>query len=240
MAAGSISEVPPLRAEASGAIGTAAPTRVGAVLSCLLHGLAVLGFLAFGAMHGNAGAPDPAVAVELIQLAAPPPTPEPPQAAPQPQPEPKPAPPQAAPRPKRLSTPPLPAPSAPSAALPAAAPVAEAAPGETAAPSPPAAATVAAAPPGIRDEDLAAYQAMVWERVMAQRPARVRFGGLVRVRFALTPAGGLVSAEIAQSSGSAFLDRTALDAVDRAAPFPPPPAAAGPDQRTFVIPFHFR
>lgn len=244
MVTGTISEVPPARAEVSGAIGSAAPTRMGAVLSCVLHGLAVLSFLTFGLMQGNAGATDNTVTVELIKL-APPPAPVP-ETAPPPQPEPQikptPAPPAvtAKPQPKRAAVQPAAPTAAPAmteSAASSAPPSTTEAPAASASSFPAAPATAKAGPP---DDEMRAYNALVWNKVMGNRPNRIRLAGTVRVRFSLTAGGGLVSAEIIQSSGSDFLDGVALEAVGRAAPFPPPPAGADTDARTFLIPFHFR
>ncbi|TVP69897.1 MAG: energy transducer TonB [Rhodobacteraceae bacterium] len=46
------------------------------------------------------------------------------------------------------------------------------------------------------------------------------------VAFSVGSNGGLASVSVAQSSGHAGLDQTALDHIRRAAPFPPPPAGA--------------
>ncbi len=58
----------------------------------------------------------------------------------------------------------------------------------------------------------------------------------VHVSFVVTASGGLGSARITQSSGSAELDRAALAAVRKAAPFPPIPAGAGRNTWQFSVP----
>jgi len=55
-------------------------------------------------------------------------------------------------------------------------------------------------------------------------PAPAR--GRVLVVFTIAPSGALASVSVASSSGAPELDRIALEHVQRAAPFPPPPAGA--------------
>lgn len=189
-----------------------------------------------------------------VQLVTEPPPPEPPLPEPQPQkpqpqkPQPEPAKPhpQSQPVAKAAATPKPPAAkpvpvltaSTETAAPQEVAPAAEAPP----AAAPPAAAPTAAAPAGIPDLHAAArdeYLSVVWARVMRQRPPRVPLSGTAKLRFVLDAEGELLSVDIAESSGSELLDRAALNAVRRAAPFPPPPSAALP-LPPFVIPFQFR
>ena len=56
--------------------------------------------------------------------------------------------------------------------------------------------------------------------------------GATVVAFRVAGSGGLAGLSVARSSGSAALDRAALRVVQRAAPFPAPPAGA---QRSFSI-----
>ena len=65
----------------------------------------------------------------------------------------------------------------------------------------------------------------------APRPSAGARGTTV-VAFSVLDGGGLAGVSIARSSGSAALDRAAVDMVRGAAPFPPPPAGA---QRSFSI-----
>lgn len=76
------------------------------------------------------------------------------------------------------------------------------------------------------------YPAEVQRRIARQRLPRVNARGVARVSFTISGAGGLAALGIAQSSGSAELDREALTVIRRAAPFPAPPAGA---QRSFTI-----
>ncbi len=64
--------------------------------------------------------------------------------------------------------------------------------------------------------------------------------GTVKVAFEIDPKGALASERVAQSSGSATLDKAALLLVRRAAPFPAPPAHAASGDTSFVVPVRFR
>jgi protein TonB len=214
-------------------------------LSIAVHVLALAAWLvAPQPTHSSADAS--VFAVQLV--AAPPPAPEPePEPAPQPQP-PAPQPPQPAPRPLPAPTKVIPAKpaaaparqtlasTAPVAAVGAAQPVSTATAAEVNTAE--AGEAVAVPAPSARAADSDDYVRMVWARIMRFRPDRVRFAGSVRLRFSLDTDGGVTTVEVVESSGSALLDRTALDAVQRAAPFPPPPGSAVP-RTPFEIPFHF-
>lgn len=181
-----------------------------------------------------------AMTVELLTERPPePPTPPQPQPT-QPQPPP-PVPPKASPRP-----PARPSPAARQS--PAAPAAAESRPlmTEDAVPAPdPAAASTAPAPavalgtPAGRAVERDDYLRMVWARIMRFRPERVPLAGTTLLRFVVGADGELTSVEVAQSSGSALLDRAALDAMRRAAPFPPPPDSTMV-ATAFEIPFQFR
>jgi protein TonB len=56
--------------------------------------------------------------------------------------------------------------------------------------------------------------------------------GAALVQFSIAAGGGLASVGLARSSGSSRLDRAALSVIERAAPFPAPPAGA---QRRFSV-----
>ncbi len=86
---------------------------------------------------------------------------------------------------------------------------------------------------------IASYGARVRARILRQRPSASGRGRAV-VSFAVTAGGGLRYARLARTSGNAALDRAALAAVRRAAPFPRPPAGAETRQLKFTIPFSFR
>ncbi len=64
--------------------------------------------------------------------------------------------------------------------------------------------------------------------------------GTVKVAFEIDAGGALASERVAQSSGSASLDKAALLLVRRAAPFPAPPAHAASGDTSFVVPVRFR
>ncbi|MGH0036714.1 MAG: energy transducer TonB [Myxococcota bacterium] len=60
-----------------------------------------------------------------------------------------------------------------------------------------------------------------------KRAARRRIRGEVDLSLRIGSDGALVDAGIVRGSGAALLDRDALDTVERCAPYPPPPSAAG-------------
>ncbi len=64
-----------------------------------------------------------------------------------------------------------------------------------------------------------------------RRPA-TRFSGAAVIAFTVAGNGGLSALSVARSSGDAGFDQLALAHVQRAAPFPPPPAGA---QRSFNV-----
>lgn len=76
------------------------------------------------------------------------------------------------------------------------------------------------------------YPGEVMQRITRIGKPRVRASGVAVVRFAIGGNGALAGLSIAQSSGSARLDRAAMQVIERAAPFPPPPPGA---QRNFSI-----
>jgi len=85
-----------------------------------------------------------------------------------------------------------------------------------------------------------AYASRVRARILSRRPSARGQRGRVVISFRLSTSGGLRSARISRSSGNRALDRAALAAVRRAAPFPRPPNGARSGQLSFSIPFTFR
>jgi periplasmic protein TonB len=66
-----------------------------------------------------------------------------------------------------------------------------------------------------------------------------RSRGTAQVFFSIDRQGQVTASRVVKSSGSAALDRAALDMIARAAPFPPPPPAlAGPEVR-LTVPVRF-
>jgi len=63
--------------------------------------------------------------------------------------------------------------------------------------------------------------------------------GTVRVAFVLDSAGHVVSAHVVKSSGSSILDQETLDLLDRAQPFPIPPAGAGSRDLFLEVPISY-
>lgn len=68
---------------------------------------------------------------------------------------------------------------------------------------------------------------------------RQKLRGVVQVSFVVSASGGVGSIRLAASSGSPVLDKAALEAVRRAAPFPAIPANAGRSSWRFSVPLAF-
>ncbi len=68
---------------------------------------------------------------------------------------------------------------------------------------------------------------------------RSRVTGTVIMRFTIGTDGSLLSKEVATSSGSKVLDEAAVNALDRAAPFPPIPPEVSIKPLAFTQPFKF-
>ncbi|HQE00619.1 MAG TPA: TonB family protein [Novosphingobium sp.] len=98
-------------------------------------------------------------------------------------------------------------------------------------------------PPPVRQEraedGFAAYQQQLWRHIAARRPQGAGLSGEATVRFRLSPAGALLSAEIAGSSGSANLDRIALRTLRLASPMPAPPQGVASERLVFTLPVRF-
>ena len=71
------------------------------------------------------------------------------------------------------------------------------------------------------------YPGKVMKKISRVPKPRVGKKGTSVVAFTIAPGGGLSAISLARSSGSAILDQAALRVVQRAAPFPPPPAGRG-------------
>lgn len=99
-------------------------------------------------------------------------------------------------------------------------------------------------PPAVARADdtgaIAAYAQRLWQHIADRRPRAAALRGTTIIQFRLTPAGGLISAEVARSSGNFNLDRIALRTVRQAAPMPPPPGGLAGDQLSFTVPVEFR
>lgn len=110
-------------------------------------------------------------------------------------------------------------------------------------PAPPAPALPPPAAPARAEPDAAsqraAYLRRLWLRIMDHRPAGLGLAGTVTLGFRLDGEGHLAGACVTASSGIALLDRAALQALRRAAPFPAPPAGAQPGGETFVVEIRF-
>jgi protein TonB len=64
--------------------------------------------------------------------------------------------------------------------------------------------------------------------------------GVVQVAFAIDRQGRVISSKVAHPSGYAALDQAALETLQKAQPFPPPPANLAGDSFPFTIPLRFR
>jgi protein TonB len=76
------------------------------------------------------------------------------------------------------------------------------------------------------------YPGLVMRHLARVPRPRADTRGAVLVQFSVTEGGRLASVRVARSSGSTRLDRAALTVVERAAPFPAPPAGA---DRSFSV-----
>jgi colicin import membrane protein len=84
-----------------------------------------------------------------------------------------------------------------------------------------------------------AYRQRVIDSVKSQWVNVIGRAGLVaRVRFEIAADGSVSAVRLEQSSGNAGYDTSALRAVERANPLPPPPARYANDFHDFVIEFH--
>jgi protein TonB len=85
-------------------------------------------------------------------------------------------------------------------------------------------------PTGSDDGAMTQYYKLISEKVRAEAfkryeriSRRSKVQGVVEIEFTIGRDGEMVSADIVMSSGSRILDRTALDAVKKVAPFAKPP-----------------
>jgi protein TonB len=70
------------------------------------------------------------------------------------------------------------------------------------------------------------YGASVKKKILKTRKKTPSGKGTVKVSFSIAGDGGLVSVKVMNSSGSAEVDKTAINHIQRAAPFAPPPPGA--------------
>lgn len=122
---------------------------------------------------------------------------------------------------------------------PAPAPVQGPGPTPTSAAPTPIQTTAVAEPPPRDDDALQRYQDLVWRMIMARRPPTAHLRGGAQIAFHLMPNGAPCDIRIARSSGDPMLDRLAIATVQRAGPFPKPPAGLRADTE-FEIWFQFK
>lgn len=122
---------------------------------------------------------------------------------------------------------------------PAAAPAQGPSPAPTSAAPAPIQTAAIAEPPPRADDALQRYQDLVWRMIMARRPPTAHLRGGAQIAFHLMPSGAPCDIRIARTSGDPMLDRLAIATVQRAGPFPKPPAGLRPDTE-FEIWFQFK
>lgn len=99
--------------------------------------------------------------------------------------------------------------------------------------------------PAVSPADEQAWQGRVVAHLYRFRdyPAeaqRRRTEGVVTLRFAIDPAGRVLSSEIARSSGHDLLDGAVRTMISRASPVPTPPDGLAAGKRTLVVPIEFK
>lgn len=72
----------------------------------------------------------------------------------------------------------------------------------------------------------ASYESQVMKKIMRTRKKTGSEKGFVKIAFSISGSGALAGVSVKVSSGSAKLDQIALNHIQRAAPFPPPPPGA--------------
>lgn len=77
-----------------------------------------------------------------------------------------------------------------------------------------------------RGQSPAAYQKAVMKKIRGTKKRASPGKGSAVVGFAISPSGGLSLVKIVKSSGAPALDAAAVEHIQRAAPFPAPPAGA--------------
>ncbi len=91
---------------------------------------------------------------------------------------------------------------------------------------------------------LESYKRVIYQKIYEARryPVRSRLNreeGPVTVRFVILDDGSVEGLSVMESSGHSLLDRAALEAVERAAPFPPLAGDAGLSRLPVVVPVRF-
>ena len=100
-------------------------------------------------------------------------------------------------------------------------------------------AAVVAADPAVQQAVRDRYARQLWQHILEWKPPGATVAGTAVVQFAIDRGGALRQLALAQSSGSARLDRIALRSVRLAAPMPLPPAELGDDDLSFSLAFSF-
>jgi TonB family protein len=90
-----------------------------------------------------------------------------------------------------------------------------------------------------RNELLSQYSADLFSALERHKTHIAKIGDIL-LQFTIAPSGRLLDRAVIQSSGIPELDRAALAALERSAPFRPIPADLGSGPLSFTIPFQFR
>lgn len=86
---------------------------------------------------------------------------------------------------------------------------------------------------------IGSYGSTVRSRIASHKRS-VTGRGKVVITIGISSSGGLRFSRLAKSSGNSVVDRAALAAVQRAAPFPAPPGGATATQLVFQVPIEYR
>ena len=91
-----------------------------------------------------------------------------------------------------------------------------------------------------KEDALAAYTALLRQRILERRPHGLRKQGTVTVAFQLDRLGQLAGCAVTAPSGDVQLDRLALRMVRQAAPFPKAPGGVPDARLDFSLSINFR
>ncbi len=96
--------------------------------------------------------------------------------------------------------------------------------------------------PNAQANTVDAWKKKIVSQLMSKRvfpPAAIGQRGTAKVKFVIDRQGKLISRTLTETSGSELLDAAALSMVDRAEPFPEPPAEVSDERFTFAVPVTF-
>ena len=96
--------------------------------------------------------------------------------------------------------------------------------------------------PGAQTDAVEAWKKKMVSQLASKRvlpPGAAGQSGMPKIKFVIDRQGKLISRELAESSGSELLDAAALRDVERAEPFPKPPAEMSDDMLTVIVTLAF-